>query len=136
VSDEQVREIAERMVSAALSAQGARKSAGGRVYTRGDLMSWCLPLAEAMEANVGARMDRMTASMAELGTQVRAFAAGEQARKDEAAKAFGMTVRGAQEPHRMPPFDPEQMRLHAHLGPPAPGPQINGHGAFAPEGGH
>ena len=51
------------------------------------------------------------------------------------AQAFDTSVRGAREPHQTLPFDPELMRLHAHLGPPAPGPQINGHGAGAPEGG-
>ena len=44
-----VGELAERMVQAALSARGAHKAAGAApVFTRDSLMSWCLPLAEAM----------------------------------------------------------------------------------------
>ena len=121
-------ELAERMVSAALSAQGAHKAAGAApVFTRDSLMSWCLPLAEAM-TGVAERMD-------EVGARIRAMFEADCQRRDEADKAFGMTLRGAREPHQTVPFDPELMRLHAHLGPPAPGPQINGHGAFAPEGG-
>ena len=127
MSDERVRELAERAVAGAMSAQGANKSAGSAGLSRDQWMEICWPLAEGLIA--------VSDGIDACGERIRAMFEADCQRRDEANKAFGVTVRGAREPHQTVPFDPELMRLHAHLGPPAPGPQINGHGAAAPEGG-
>ena len=128
MSDERVRELAERAVAGAMSAQGAYKSAGAAGLSRDAWMEICLPLAEGLIA--------VSDGIDACAEKIRAMFAADCQRRDEANKAFGMTVRGAREPHQMVPLDPDLLRLHAHLGPPAPGPQINGHGAAAPERGH
>ncbi len=127
MSDERVRELAERAVAGAMSAQGASKSAGAAGLSRDQWMEICWPLAEGLIA--------VSDGIDACGEKIRALFEADCQRRDMSAKSFGMSVRGAREPHQTAPFDPELIRLHAHLGPPAPGPQINGHGAVAPEGG-
>lgn len=119
MSADRVREMAEQMVAGALSAQGACKSAGTARLGRDDWMQLCLPLAEGMVA--------ISDGIDACGEQIRALFEADWRRRDEANKAFGMSVRGAGEPHATVPFDPDLMRLHASLGPPGDPPHANGH---------
>jgi hypothetical protein len=128
VSDDRVRELAERAVAGAMSAQGARKSAGAAGLSRDQWMEICWPLAEGMIA--------VSDGIDACGARIRAMFEADCQRRDEANKAFGMSVRGAREPHQTVPFDPDLLKLHASLGPHEAPPRVNGHGAFAPEGGH
>ena len=116
-----MRELAERAVAGAMSAQGANKSAGAAGLSRDQWMEICWPLAEGMVA--------VSDGIDACGERIRALFEADCQRRDMAAKAFGMSVRGAREPHQTLPFDPELMRLHAHLGPPGEPPHgySNGH---------
>ena len=123
MSGDEALRVAFRFAVRFAAAEGVTKAAGAGYSRR--LAAWAdawMPEAEALCA-VEARLDA-------VDDWIRAVK-----RWDMAEKSFGMSVRGAREPHQTVPLDPEVLRLHAHLGPPAPGPQINGHGAFAPEGG-
>ncbi len=125
--------MAYRLADALLTGSGVTKAAGGAYVAQREAYAraW-FPFADVMVNRTRELADRLDENLQIL----RGIYDADQARKAAHAQAFDTTVRGAREPHQTLPFDPELMRLHAHLGPPAPGPQINGHGAGAPEGGH
>ena len=80
MSDERVRELAERAVAGAMSAQGAYKSAGSAGLSRDDWMEICLPLAEGMVA--------VSDGIDSCGERIRALFEADCQRRDMANKAL------------------------------------------------
>lgn len=110
-----------RLAAVFVAAEGVTKAAGAgysrRMAAYAD--AW-MPLAEAMSA-VERHLDAVDDWIRSAEDQALT------------GKSFAMTVRGAQEPHQMPEYDPALFPLHAHLGAPGAVPHVNG--AAAPEGG-
>ena len=92
-------------------------------------------VADGLPAGLAGGLAGLSAAIEALGEHLWAMAAADVQRRDFSAKSHAMSVRGAQEPHQIVPYDPVAMPLEAYLRGACEVSRVNGHGAPAPEGG-
>lgn len=116
--------MAYKLADALMAGSGITKAAGGAYTAQREAYAraW-FPFADAMVT--GTR--ELAARMDENLLRIRRMHEADQAQKAAQVQAFGMSVRGAEEPHQLVPLDPEQMRLRASLGPKTGPAYVNGH---------
>ena len=119
-----------RLAAQSVAAEGVTKAAGAgysqRLAAKAD--EW-MPLTSALAARGREIARRMDGHL----EQVQRLYDENQAMKSAAAQMFDASL--GREPRGAVPYDPELFELRTQLVPRGE-PQIDGHGAAAPEGGH